>query len=162
MEDIHSAIMLSFRYKTIAMRKYFFALIATVLIFNCSIAQKNATGASAEVIRLMHQSSADWNKADLDAFMALYDTAATFMFSTGPVGLEKMRANYERGFFKDGKPIQQLRFEDLEVRSLGADHMLLTGKFVLSGNNLPDRKGIYTLVFVKRSSGWKILHDHSS
>ena len=144
------------------MKKSFLVLISTLLVFNYTIAQKNTTDAKTEVIRLMHQSSEDWNKADLDAFMALYDTAATFMFSTGPVGLDKMRANYERGFFKDGKPIQQLRFEDLETRSLGADHILLTGKFILSGNNLPDRKGIYTLVFVKRSSGWKILHDHSS
>ncbi len=116
----------------------------------------------AEIKHLMQQSATDWNNANLDGFMALYDTAATFMFSTGPVGLEKMRANYERGFFKDGKPIQQLRFEDLEVRMLGTDHALLTGKFVLWGNNLPDRKGIYSLVFVKRNGSWKILHDHSS
>lgn len=144
------------------MKKFFAAIIIIASLSNCTVSKKTATDASAEIIQLMHQSAADWNKADLDAFMALYDTASTFMFSTGPVGLGKMRANYEKGFFKDGKPIQQLRFEDLEIRSLGADHALLTGKFVLSGNNLADRKGIYTLVFVKRGSGWKILHDHSS
>lgn len=110
----------------------------------------------------MNQSATDWNNGNLDGFMSLYDSSATFMFSTGPVGLDKMRANYERGFFKDGKPLQQLRFEDLVVRRLGKDHALLTGKFVLYGNNLPDRKGIYTLIFVRRNSGWKILHDHSS
>ncbi len=137
-------------------------MLSTIFVVSTSIAQKNNVDATAEVIRLMHQSSADWNQADLNAFMALYDSASTFMFSSGPVGLDKMRANYERGFFKDGKPIQQLSFEDLQVKSLGADHILLTGKFILSGNNLPERKGIYTLVFVKRSSGWKILHDHSS
>jgi ketosteroid isomerase-like protein len=142
------------------MKKLLIVLMAFICIA-ATHAQKT-TDITAEVIRLMHQSATDWNNADLDAFMALYDTASTFMFSSGPVGLKKMRANYERGFFKDGKPIQQLRFEDLQVRSLGADHALLTGKFVLSGNNLPDRKGIYTLVFVKRSNGWKILHDHSS
>lgn len=133
-----------------------------ILILGCSTTKKITGDPKQEIIRLMHQSASDWNNANLDVFMALYDTASTFMFSTGPVGLGKMRANYERGFFKDGKPIQQLRFEDIEVRSLGADYALLTGKFILSGNNLDDRKGIYTLVFVRRSSGWKILHDHSS
>jgi ketosteroid isomerase-like protein len=144
------------------MKKLLAAITIIAFFWSCTVSKKTAANPSAEIIQLMHQSSADWNKADLDAFMALYDTASTFMFSTGPVGLGKMKANYEKGFFKDGKPIQQLRFEDLEVRALGAGHALLTGKFVLSGNNLPDRKGIYTLVFVKRSSGWKILHDHSS
>lgn len=138
------------------------AFIACSLLGACSATQKVTSDPSNEIKQLMMQSATDWNNADLDAFMAVYDTAATFMFSTGPVGLDKMRANYERGFFKDGKPLQQLRYEDLRVRPLGADHALLTGKFVLTGNNLPDRKGIYTLVFVKRASGWKILHDHSS
>lgn len=141
------------------MKSFILILITYSLSIICCQAQTTATD---EIKKLMHQSAADWNKADLNAFMTLYDTAATFMFSTGPVGLEKMRANYERGFFKDGKPIQQLRFEDLEVRMLGTDHALLTGKFILSGNNLADRKGIYTLLFVKRAEGWKILHDHSS
>lgn len=144
------------------MKKFFAAITIMAFLSSCTVSKKTSAHPLSEIIQLMHQSSADWNKADLDAFMALYDTASTFMFSTGPVGLGKMRANYEKGFFKDGKPVQQLRFEDLEVRPLGADHALLTGKFVLSGNNLSDRKGIYTLVFVKRSSGWKILHDHSS
>ncbi|MGI8599377.1 MAG: YybH family protein [Chitinophagaceae bacterium] len=110
----------------------------------------------------MHQSATDWNNADLNSFMTLYDTVSTFMFPSGPVGLTRMRENYERGFFKDGKPLQQLRFEDMEIRSLGSDHALLTGKFVLSGNNLSEKKSVYTLVFVRRSTGWKILHDHSS
>jgi ketosteroid isomerase-like protein len=144
------------------MKRIFLLLTLATLVFSCGTMQKTIGESKQEIIKLMHQSAIDWNNADLDAFMALYDTASTFMFSTGPVGLGKMRANYERGFFKDGKPIQQLRFEDLLVRSLGTDHALLTGKFILSGNNLDDRKGIYTLVFVRRSSGWKILHDHSS
>lgn len=144
------------------MKRFFLLLTLAILVFGCNPMQKTIGGSKQEIIKLMHKSANDWNNANLDAFMSLYDTASTFMFSTGPVGLGKMRANYESGFFKDGKPIQQLRFEDIEVRSLGADYALLTGKFILSGNNLDDRKGIYTLVFVRRSSGWKILHDHSS
>jgi ketosteroid isomerase-like protein len=144
------------------MKQLIVLVFVVMAISGCSISKKQATPPTAEITSLMHQSATDWNNANLDAFMALYDSAATFMFTTGPAGVDKMKANYERGFFKDGKPLQQLRFEDLFVRSLGEDHALLTGKFVLSGNNLPDRKGIYTLVFVRRSSGWKILHDHSS
>lgn len=128
----------------------------------CNSAKNSTAAPTDELVRLMKQSADDWNNADLNGFMSLYDTSATFMFSTGPVGLDKMRANYERGFFKNGKPLQMLRFEDLKVRSLGNDHALLTGKFVLYGNDLPERKGIYSLVFVKRNGAWKILHDHSS
>ena len=142
--------------------KPFLIVLTVISALSFSNPAKDPTAPAGELVKLMNQSATDWNNGDLDAFMALYDTAATFMFSTGPVGLDKMRENYERGFFKDGKPLQQLRFEDLVVRPLGEDHALLTGKFILHGNDLPERKGIYTLIFVRRSSGWKILHDHSS
>ena len=110
----------------------------------------------------MEQSARDWNGGRLDRYMTLYDSAATFMFSTGPVGLEGIRDNYQKVFFDGTQPKQQLKYEDLVIRPLGEDYALLTGKFVLSGNGLKERRGIYTLVFVRRVNGWKVLHDHSS
>ena len=144
--------------------KYLFFLTLTIgLLAGGCTTQKTLTNQDSDTITsLMHASAQDWNSGKLDDFMRLYDTASTFMMSKGPVGLSGMRENYQKGFFNGDQPKQQLRFEDLEIRLLGADHALLTGKFVLSGNNLPEKRGIYTLVFVKRSSGWKILHDHSS
>ncbi len=115
-----------------------------------------------EIVRLMNVSAEDWNRSDLDRFMSIYDTAATFMTGKGPVGITATRENYEKAFFKDGKVVQQLRFEELVVRPLGNEHALVTGKFVLYGNGMADRSGRYTLIFVKRADGWKMLHDHSS
>jgi ketosteroid isomerase-like protein len=140
----------------------FFALLTGLLTVGCAIQKTFTTQDQETIVRLMHASAQDWNNGKLDDFMRLYDTAATFMMTKGPVGLAGMRENYQKGFFNGDQPKQQLRFEDLVVRPLGADHALLTGKFVLSGNGLPEKRGIYSLVFVKRASGWKILHDHSS
>jgi ketosteroid isomerase-like protein len=145
------------------MKKSLFLFTCFYCFVCCTSVQNNSNAVPSQVlVNLMHQSAEDWNNANLDAFMAIYDTASTFMFPTGPVGLARMRDNYERAFFKNGKPIQNLRFEDMVVRPLGNDHALLTGKFVLHGNNLPDKTGVYTLVFINRSTGWKLLHDHSS
>lgn len=138
-------------------------LLGIVLFMSCSTAQRSTTYyPTTPITALMHQSAEDWNRGDLDRFMTLYDTASTFLTQNGNLRLPGMRENYQRGFFKGDKPIQNLRFEAMEVRPLGADHALLTGRFVLYGNSLPDRKGIYTLVFVRRGKDWKILHDHSS
>jgi ketosteroid isomerase-like protein len=138
-------------------------LSGALFFIACSTAQRGAvTNPSAPITALMHQSAEDWNRGDLDRFMALYDTASTFLTQNGNLRLPGMRENYQRGFFKGNKPIQNLRFEAMEVRPLGNGHALLTGRFVLYGNDLPDRKGIYTLVFVQRGKEWKILHDHSS
>jgi len=141
----------------------FLFLAGALLLVACStVRSRVASDPSASITALMHQSAEDWNRGDLDRFMTLYDTASTFLTQNGNLRLPGMRENYQRGFFKGDKPIQNLRFEAMEVRPLGNDHALLTGRFVLYGNELPDRKGIYTLVFVRRTTGWKILHDHSS
>src|SRR5688572_1920902 len=145
------------------MKHWFYcALLTGLLAAGCATTKTITTQDRESIIGLMQASAADWNSGKLDEFMSLYDTASTFMMARGPVGLSGMRENYQKGFFNGDQPKQQLRFEDLEIRPLGSDHALLTGKFVLSGNNLPEKRGIYTLVFVKRASGWKILHDHSS
>jgi len=114
------------------------------------------------IIDLMNQSAKDWNEGNLDAFMALYDTASTFMLPNGPVGIAGMKENYQKGFFNGKMPKQNLRYEEMVVRPLGKDYALLTGKFVLYGNDLKEKTGRYSLIFVQRENGWKILHDHSS
>ncbi|HYH16074.1 MAG TPA: nuclear transport factor 2 family protein [Flavisolibacter sp.] len=145
------------------MKKYLLLLLFPVLLLSCATVKRESTAnMTNEIVALMNQSSQDWNAGKLDAFMSLYDTASTFMTSKGPIGLQGMRENYQKGFFDGDKPKQNLRYEDLVVRPLGNDHALLTGKFVLSGNGLSEKRGIYTLVFIRRGNTWKMLHDHSS
>ena len=142
--------------------KAIIAFACIVLCYSCSSTNIPSSTATTAILSAMEQSSKDWNAGSLDRYMTLYDTAATFMFANGPVGLKGIRDNYQKVFFDGDKPKQQLKYEDMVVKPLGRDHALLTGKFVLSGNGLKERRGIYTLVFVRRASGWKILHDHSS
>jgi ketosteroid isomerase-like protein len=145
------------------MKKSLLLVMLPVLILSCaSLTKKRKANNINEIQVLMNQSSQDWNAGNLDAFMTLYDTASTFMLSKGPVGIKGMRENYQKVFFNGDKPKQNLKYEELVVRPLGNNHALLTGKFVLYGNGLPESRGIYTLIFIRRDNGWKILHDHSS
>jgi len=136
-------------------------LIISLAAISCSN-NKNINKTQLSITELMTQSAKDWNEGNLDAFMALYDTASTFMMPNGPVGIAGMKENYQKSFFNGRMPKQNLKFEEMLIRALGEDYVLLTGKFVLYGNDLPEKSGRYSLVFVQRKEGWKILHDHSS
>ena len=150
-------------FSNLACMRTFTFIACLVLLFSCSTVKTTSANATSEIVAAMEQSAKDWNAGSLDRYMTLYDESSTFMFSNGPVsGLKGIQDNYQKVFFDGDKPKQQLRYEDMEVRPLGKDHALLTGKFVLSGGGMKDRRGIYTLVFVRRDSGWKVLHDHSS
>jgi ketosteroid isomerase-like protein len=103
-----------------------------------------------------------WNAGDLDGFIAPYGRETTFMTPAGLIDRDAMRARYLARYFTGTRPDQQLRFEQLQVRPLGGDHALLTGRFALTGGGKPDQSGWFTLVWAKTPEGWRIIHDHSS
>ena len=103
-----------------------------------------------------------WNAGDLEGFIAPYAAETTFMTPAGLIDRDAMRARYLARYFTGSRPDQQLRFEQLQVRPLGADHALLTGRFILAGGGKPEQSGWFTLVWARTASGWRIIHDHSS
>jgi hypothetical protein len=50
----------------------------------------------------------------------------------------------------------------MQVRPIGPEHALMTGRFILSGAGQPDRSGWFTLVWEWQNGRWRIIHDHSS
>jgi ketosteroid isomerase-like protein len=117
---------------------------------------------SAAIVRTLMASADDWNRGDLDRFIAPYAVESTFMTPAGPVGRTAMIERYREKYFAGGRPEQALRFDDVEVRMLGSDYALMTGRYLLAGGGLPDRSGRFTLIWVRQADGWRILHDHTS
>jgi beta-aspartyl-peptidase (threonine type) len=103
-----------------------------------------------------------WNSGDLEGFLAPYDTASTFMTDGGTIGKASLKERYAARYFLGGKPVQRLAYDSLVVRPLGSAHLLMTGRYTLSGGGKPERRGHFTLIWRKTPEGWKILHDHSS
>ncbi len=122
---------------------------------------ENSRSKETAIIAAMKSSENDWNKGDLESFMRMYTESSTMMMPTGPVGLSAIRSLYETKYFNGKMPKQNLYYDEMKVTLLGTNYALLTGRFTLSGNNLPERSGRYSLVMVYTSNGWKILHDHS-
>ena len=121
------------------------------------------SGVTAELVRLMHESAAAWNRADLEGFLTTYANDAVFIGRNVTIGMDAIRTSYQQNYFRDGQPRQQLAFDELETRMLGPNHALMRGRCILT--NPADNKQTfcrYTLVWERRPDGWKIIHDHSS
>ncbi len=114
------------------------------------------------LIATLQATATMWNRGDLEGFIAPYADATTFMTPAGLIGRDAMRARYVSRYFTGATPDQQLRFDQLEARALGADHALMTGRYTLAGGARPEQTGRFTLVWMRTPSGWRILHDHSS
>ncbi|HEX8299366.1 MAG TPA: nuclear transport factor 2 family protein [Rubricoccaceae bacterium] len=117
----------------------------------------------AAVTAALAASAEAWNRGDLDGHVAMYADSAAFMTGTGPlIGRDRTADALRSAFFRDGRPVQQLRFESIVVRPLGADHALVTGHFILSGGGQDDHSGWFSTVWTRGAAGWRVIHDHSS
>ena len=123
----------------------------------------NAAAAEQEIQRLLDESATSWNRGDLDGHLADNADSISFMTSKGPiVGKHRTAEALRRSFFRDGKPIQQLRFEQVTIRRLGDGFALVVGRFVLEGGGEPERSGWFSTVWERQRAGWRVIHDHSS
>jgi len=76
-------------------------------------------------------------------------------------GVEVIENTMKNGFWKTGRPLQVLRYEQVKVRLLGKPNALVTGRFVLNGGAKPDRSGWFSTVWEKTRDGWRMIFDHS-
>ncbi len=126
-------------------------------------AQMAVPSPEPEIRALLDQSVAAWNRGDLGGHLADNADSITFMTGRGPVTGKDKTAELLRGaFFRHGKPVQSLRFEEVTVRPLGEAHALVVGHFILSGGGEPDRAGWFTTIWARGPEGWRVIHDHSS
>jgi uncharacterized protein (TIGR02246 family) len=118
--------------------------------------------AEGDIKAVFDLTAVGWNTGDLSKYLAAYVPDATEMLSTGPTGgVEAIEKSMKEGFWKTGRPIQNLRYEGIVVRMLGKKNALVTGQYILSGADRPDRKGWFTTVWTKTKAGWRMIHDHS-
>ena len=122
-----------------------------------------AQSAEATIRKELDDIAVAWNAADIERHVAPYADSATMMGSRGLIrGRNAIRDVLARGFWKDGKPLQQLRFEEVEVRMLGrGDAAVVTGKFILTGGGRDEASGRFSTVWELRDGRWLTVHDHS-
>lgn len=117
----------------------------------------------AAIMAVLTAQQTEWNKGDIRGFMAGYwnSPELTFAGSRGFTrGWEPVMSRYERTY-ADKAAMGTLDFQELELRSLGADAALVLGKWHLQ-RQAGDIGGIFTLVFQRFPEGWRIVHDHTT
>jgi ketosteroid isomerase-like protein len=117
----------------------------------------------AAIDSVLDELVAAWNRDDLAGHIAGYSDSATYTTSRGlDVGHAAIERNMQYFVTPDGLA-GTLAFDDVLVRMLGADHALATGAFLVEDvRDTSDIRGRFTLVLERDSTGWRVLHDHSS
>ena len=136
-----------------------FRLLPVLVLCGCATSESVSEG-PLEVLR---RQQAAWNQGDIDAFMEGYRRSPETTFSSAEgvkrgwdTVLERYRQRYP-----DKEAMGNVLFDDFEVTPLGKDSTLVKGHWLLQRETEP-LEGVFSLIFVRYSEGWKIIHDHTS
>jgi ketosteroid isomerase-like protein len=138
--------------------------VAALAVLHAGTASAQGPGVTERQIQsMLDQSAESWNRGDLDGHLADNADSISFMTRNGPIiGKTRTADALRRSFFKAGKPVQQLRFEQVTIRRLGNGHALVVGRFVLEGGGQEEHTGWFSTIWERQAVGWRVIHDHSS
>lgn len=140
-------------------------LLATLFGLLLTTSALHAQSAEDAIRRVLGDQVSAWNRGDVVTFMHGYDDSpqTTFMGKSIEHGYQMILARYQRKY-PSNEAMGHLDFSDLDVRMLGPEHAVVTGHFHLTRSQAGggDASGIFSLVFEKKPSGWKIILDHTS
>lgn len=118
-----------------------------------------------DVTKVVLAQEASWNKGDLDGYLAKFkDAQDTEAVLNGPVrGLGNIRAAYHTNF-PNAETMGRLEQSEVEVRELGPDFALATGRYQLSRSKKGggDAQGTFTEIFEKTADGWRLVFSQTS
>ena len=118
-----------------------------------------------DIRTVLEDQTAAWNRGDIPAFMSGYleSESTTFISDSVTRGHAKVLARYLQRYPTREK-MGTLHFSGIEVKLLGPGYASVIGRFHLprAAEAGGDATGLFTLLFQKTPTGWKIILDHTS
>jgi len=141
-----------------------FLVLVAVAIPSAWAAERDANSNKGVTAVLDMQVDA-WNRGDLETFMTGYLKSPNMSFTSGGEefwGYDTLQQRYAKSYGTNRDTMGKLKFSDLKVVDVGKDGALCVGHWHLERKDKPLAEGIFSLVFVRESTGWKIIHDHTT
>lgn len=151
-----------------AQRAYFYSmkwiacLLLVIFVLGC---QHSPTDMNAEqnIRKVLAEQQDCWNQGDIDCFMQGYwkSDSLKFIGSSGiNYGWQATLDNYKKTY-PNTSAMGTLNFELINLEPLDSDHYLVTGKWRLTRES-DEPNGLFTLIWKRFGTDWKIIYDHSS
>ncbi len=134
-----------------------------ILCLSLSSSVMAQTNTQKEVLALLHEQDACWNKGDLDGFMQTYWQSDSLMFigkSGVTYGWQNTLNNYKRSY-PDPAAMGTLRFDIIHFENISPNYCSVVGKWHLT-RTAGNLEGHFMLLLKKIRGKWKIIADHSS
>ena len=147
--------------------------IATFVLLLCTVPlaaqQKDqlftATRQQLDATKVLLAQETAWNQGDLDGYLSHYKDAPDTQAILGSAarGLDTIR-NAFRQNFPNRDSMGRLENSEVEVRALGENFILATGRYHLSRSRKGggDATGTFTEILEKTAAGWQVIFSENT
>ncbi len=141
---------------------YLNTTLMLLILFSCAKPALDIPKIKEEIRTILDRQKASWNEQNIEGFMEDYWKSEDFTFQSGNNrlhGWEALYSRYKKSY--SGENWGELDFTDIEIKVLSNDYVYVLGRYKLALKD-SSKEGLFTIIFQRRSEGWKIIHDHSS
>jgi ketosteroid isomerase-like protein len=137
-------------------------MIGFMTFLSCSLSKQDSESIQDILLSIIHRQQDAWNNHNLEAFMADYWQSKDLTFQSRDqrlYGWDTLLNRYQTNYA--GDKMGTLTFSDIRITVLSADSAYALGRWEVNQEDTT-KNGVFTIIFKRFSSGWKIIHDHSS
>jgi uncharacterized protein (TIGR02246 family) len=124
-----------------------------------------ATRQQLDVVKVVIAQQDAWNKGDLDAYLSHYKDAPDTQAVLANLvrGFDNIRSAYHLNF-PNKDSMGSLEDSEVEVRALGDNFALATGKYHLTRTRKSGGavEGTFTELFEKTAAGWQVIFSQNT
>jgi len=122
------------------------------------------TNSVQQTIRdLLGQQVQAWNDGNVEKFMETYERGPELRFASEGTVVHGWQSTLDRykARYSDRAKMGRLTLSELDISVLSTNAAMVFGRWRLDREQ-DTPNGLFTLLFRKGSSGWRIVHDHTS
>lgn len=124
-----------------------------------------ATRQQLDVVKVILAQQAAWNNGDLDAYLSHYKDAPDTQAVLANLvrGMDAIRGAFKQNF-PNKDSMGTIEDTDIEVKALGDNYALATGKYHLNRQKKSGGavEGSFMEIFEKTTNGWQIIFSQST
>ena len=126
---------------------------------------KNYKDSCEEINYLMYEQEESWNKGNIEDFMKKYwkNDSLIFVGKSGiNYGWNKTTSNYKRAY-PSRNSMGLLHFNNIKCLPINDTTHIISGQWNISRlDSSKNVGGYYSLMWIKKEDGWRIVYDHTS
>ena len=147
------------------MLKFNYILLLFVVL-NCKPSSlKNYKDSCEEINDLMYEQEESWNKGNIEDFMKKYwrNDSLIFIGKSGiNYGWNKTTSNYKKSY-PSRNLMGLLHFNNIKCLPINDTTHIISGQWNISRlDSSKNIGGYYSLMWIKKEDGWRIVYDHTS